>query len=258
VNAHLLKIKTLLAPQRERLLNHPMYAAITEPVHVRTFMTQHVFAVWDFMSLLKSLQATFCGCEIPWRPESKHPLAVRLINEIVLAEESDVGPTGQFLSHYEMYRMAMIQTGAPTNYIDAFILGLEANKELDELLDSSNLPNHVGSFVRSTFESIRSSTPEELAAIFLFGREDLIPDLFRGLVKQLSESQTDQYSLFEYYLQRHIEIDDDHHGPMGEDLLCLLCGSDEEKWDAAGRAAQSTLESRHELWDGILESLVTI
>ena len=257
MNANLLKIKTLLAPQREQLLHHPIYELITTPVHVRTFMAQHVFAVWDFMSLLKSLQHTFCGFEIPWRPEQKYPLAVRLINEIVLAEESDIGPTGQYLSHYEMYRMAMLQAGAPTDDIDMLMLGIEADKTLNELLASLDLPRHICRFVSSTFESIQDSSPVELAAIFLFGREDLIPDLFRGLVKQLNESQTDRYTFFEYYLQRHIEIDDDHHGPMGEELLCLLCGSDEEKWDAAGRAAQSTLASRHELWDGILKSLQT-
>ena len=176
MNANLLKIKTLLAPQREQLLHHPIYELITTPVHVRTFMAQHVFAVWDFMSLLKSLQHTFCGCEIPWRPEQKYPLAVRLINEIVLAEESDIGPTGQYLSHYEMYRMAMLQAGAPTDDIDMLMLGIEADKTLNELLASLDLPRHICRFVSSTFESIQDSSPVELADIYLFGREDLIPD----------------------------------------------------------------------------------
>ena len=258
VHPNLLRIKTLLAPQREKLLNHPIYEHIKTPIHVRKFMTQHVFAVWDFMSLLKSLQHRFCGCEVPWRPEKKYPLAVRLINEIVLAEESDVGPTGQFLSHYEMYRMAMVQAGASTKEIDMLILDVEANKDLNEILDSRKFPSHICSFLRNTFESIHQSNLEELAAIFLFGREDLIPDLFRGLINQLNQDQSNGYELFEYYLQRHIEIDDEQHGPMGEELLCLLCGVDERKWEAAGRAAKSTLESRHQLWDGILESLAAV
>ena len=45
---------------------------------------------------------------------------------------------------------------------------------------------------------------------------------------------------------------------MGEELLCLLCEGDERKWDAAGRLAKSTLASRHQLWDGILESLAAV
>ncbi|HCP85492.1 MAG TPA: heme oxygenase, partial [Planctomycetaceae bacterium] len=146
MHPNLLRIKALLAPQREKLLNHPIYEHIKKPIHVRTFMTQHVFAVWDFMSLLKSLQQRFCGCDIPWHPEKQYPLAVRLINEIVLAEESDVGPTGQFLSHYEMYRMAMVQAGASTKEIDMLILGVQANKDLNEILDSRKLPSHICSF----------------------------------------------------------------------------------------------------------------
>ncbi|HCK73008.1 MAG TPA: heme oxygenase, partial [Planctomycetaceae bacterium] len=114
-----------------------------------------------------------------------------------------------------MYRMAMVQAGASTKEIDMLILGVQANKDLNEILDSRKLPSHICSFVRNTFESIHQSNLEELAAIFLFGREDLIPDLFRGLINQLNQDQSNRYELFEYYLQRHIEIDDEQHGPMG-------------------------------------------
>ena len=76
-----------------------------------------------------------------------------------------------------MYRMAMIQAGASTKEIDMLILGVEANKDLNDILDSRKLPSHICSFVRNTFESIHQSNLEELA-LFLFGREDLIPDLF--------------------------------------------------------------------------------
>lgn len=255
MNDNLTQLKTQLVPHRERLLRHPIYELITEPIHVRTFMSQHVFAVWDFMSLLKSLQQIFCGCEIPWQPEQKHPLAVRLINEIVLAEESDIGPQGDFLSHFQLYRKAMVQSGASTDDIDSLLAGLKAGRTLKEVLGSLDLPTHLRSFVGSTFEAIHNSTPVQLASIFLFGREDLIPDLFRGLVQQLNQTQPGRYTWFEYYLERHIEIDDDHHGPMGEELLCLLCGTDEQQWAAAGHAAKSTLAKRLDLWDGILKSL---
>ena len=258
MNNNLVKIKALLKPEREKLINHPIYELITEPTHVRTFMQQHVFAVWDFMSLLKFLQSTFCGCEIPWRPGKNHPLAARLINEIVLAEESDLGPEGQFLSHFEMYRMAMLQAGAPTTDIDLLLAGIESGKALDDILGPQHFPAHVCDFVRNTFESIEKMSIEELAAIFLFGREDLIPDLFRGLVNQLNRNHASGFTVFEYYLDRHIEIDGDQHGPMGEELLSLLCGTDQCKWEAAGHAAKATLQSRLAFWDGIMDSVIAL
>ncbi len=219
-------------------------------------MSQHVFAVWDFMSLLKSLQQIFCGCELPWRPERNHPLAVRLINEIVLAEESDTGPNDEFVSHFDMYRMAMIQCGASTVDIDTVIAGIEADDDLVKVLQSSSIPTHLTDFVGATFQAIHDSTVEQLAAIFLFGREDLIPEMFRGLVGQINQSSSDDFSIFEYYLHRHIELDDDHHGPMAERLLCHLCGTDDDKWAAAAEAAKSTLSCRKVLWDGILQSII--
>ncbi len=258
MNDNLVEIKTLLKPEREKLINHPIYELITEPIHVRTFMQQHVFAVWDFMSLLKFLQNTFCGCEIPWRPKKKHPLAARLINEIVLAEESDLGPEGQFLSHFELYRMAMLQAGAPATDIDLLLGGIESGKPLDDILAPQNFPVHVCDFVSNTFESIQKMSIEELVATFLFGREDLIPDLFRGLVNRLNQTHANVFSVFEYYLNRHIEIDGDQHGPMGEQLLSLLCGADQRKWEAAGHAAKVALQSRLAFWDGIMNSVVAL
>ena len=129
---------------------------------------------------------------------------------------------------------------------------------MDDVLESQEIPSHICKSERSTLESIHNSKPEELAAFFLFGRENLIPDLFRGLVNQINQDLAERFTFFEYYLQRHIEIDDDHHGPMDEEPLSLLCGTDEAKWESAGRTAKSTLANRHQFWDGISESLVAL
>ena len=77
-----------LAPLRNELLGHPIYRRIDSLNALHVFMQHHVFAVWDFMSLLKALQRRLCCIDVPWLPPANH-LAARFINEIVLGEESD-------------------------------------------------------------------------------------------------------------------------------------------------------------------------
>ena len=83
---------------RQRLMQHPLYKSITDERGLQIFMASHVFCVWDFQCLLKSLQRHLTCVEVPWLP-SADPEARRLINEIVLDEESDLTPSGAHLSH---------------------------------------------------------------------------------------------------------------------------------------------------------------
>src|SRR5262245_17345533 len=105
------KIKLRLAPLRESLLNHPVYARLDRVEALRVFMQHHVFAVWDFMSLLKTLQQRLTCTQTPWVPPTNH-VGCRLINEIVLGEESDEDGQGKFASHFELYLRSMQQCGA--------------------------------------------------------------------------------------------------------------------------------------------------
>jgi len=68
-------------------------------------MEHHIYAVWDFMSLLKALQAAVAPAQSPWMPSSRPELR-RFINEIVLGEECDeynVAGMRRFISHFELY-----------------------------------------------------------------------------------------------------------------------------------------------------------
>ena len=100
------RLEKELLPLREVLKKHEIYKSIHSIEDIHTFMRHHVFAVWDFMSLLKQLQNLLSCNSIPWRP-SGNPAASRLINEIVWGEESDVNRHGIPMSHYEMYLEAM-------------------------------------------------------------------------------------------------------------------------------------------------------
>src|SRR5258706_12052917 len=97
---------------RKSVTGHPIYGALKNHDAIVTFMEHHVFAVWDFMSLLKSLQRNLTCVELPWVPTGPTG-SRRLINDIVLVEESDL-LGGGFISHFELYLNGMDEAGADT------------------------------------------------------------------------------------------------------------------------------------------------
>ena len=93
---------------KKQLKSHPLYQSLLHWESVRIFMETHVFAVWDFMTLLKSLQASLCSSRLPWLPPS-FPKGARLINQIIVDEETDIAPDGSVKSHFQLYLSAMEQ-----------------------------------------------------------------------------------------------------------------------------------------------------
>lgn len=239
-----------LSPLRESLLKHPLYERMEDLAALRIFMQDHVFAVWDFMSLLKALQRALTCVELPWLPVSQPRLA-RLLNEIVLGEESDLTADGEAIGHFDLYLRAMREAGADTGPIDSFIAKLRGNKGLGPALAAAGVPDHVQTFVRQTFSVIEGGKLHEIAAAFTYGREDLIPSLFGGIVARVDDVSGGKLKLFRYYLQRHIELDGDEHGALGREMVDLLCAGDPELQQESLSAAAAALHSRITLWDGI-------
>jgi hypothetical protein len=248
------KIKRELEPLRDSLLNHPVYHAIDNLSQLHSFMQYHVFAVWDFMSLLKALQQSLGVWEVPWLPPGDPP-AVRFVNEIVLGEESDEDGRGEYASHFEIYRRAMRQCNASTTQIDWFIECLKAKQPVGSALELVGAEVPVKQFVLQTFSTINSGEAVAVAAAFLFGREDLLPDIFQRVVRRLNIDEGGRLTVFQYYLERHIEIDGDQHGPLAEKLLASMCGQDKQRWEMARVAAYKALEARKSLWDGIVVAI---
>lgn len=247
-------IQARLAPLRAALVEHPIYREIDRLAALQTFMAHHVFAVWDFMSLLKALQQRLCCVTIPWTPAVDGGSS-RLVNQIVLAEESDDDGHGGFASHFEMYRRAMIRCGASTAGIDGFIAAVRRGQSVAAALDAPGVPACAGRFVRHTFEVIEGGELCAIAAAFTFGREDLLPAVFRRMVEELNAQAGGQLEDFKYYLHRHIDLDGDEHGPMAHRLVETLCGDDAGRWRIAEETAAACLEARRRLWDGIRDAI---
>jgi hypothetical protein len=238
---------------RQELLNHPIYKEVNTPEKVRIFMKHHVFAVWDFMSLLKRLQQEVTSVSVPWKPYL-NPSYTRFINEIVLAEESDEDGQGGYASHFQLYIDAMKQSGADTIPINQFLGELQKGISYEEAIKNEMIPRSVADFVHFNLELALKGEIHEVASAFFYGREDLIPDMFESLLDSLSREGA-KYDRLNYYLNRHIELDGDHHGPLAQKLLDDLCGEDDQKKVEAILIANRSLESRKKLWDGILKEI---
>lgn len=248
------RIQQLLAPLKTALLNHPVYQQIDRIESLRLFMEHHIFAVWDFMSLLKALQRRLCCVEVPWRP-AVDSFNCRMINEIVLAEESDEDGQGGYVSHFGLYRQAMIRCGASTAGIDSLLDALRDGQPLSAALEAPGIPESARQFVGRTFTIIDGENLCSIASAFTFGREDLLPSVFQRIVDELNVEASGGLEDFKYYLERHIGLDGDEHGPMANRLILSLCGADESRWQAAEEAAVESLEARRQFWDAIDSSI---
>lgn len=244
-------INSKIASQKEQLLNHSLYQKVQNLEDLHSFLETHVYAVWDFMSLLKALQAKLTCTTTPWfatpNPETRY-----LINEIVLAEETDLSMDGRHLSHFEMYLEAMEACGADTSGITNFLDEVQSFQNIFVAIKKSQLHPNIKSFLDFTFQVIEHGKAHEIAAAFTFGREDLIPSMFTEILQNFQKNfpETDLKQLI-YYFERHIELDADEHGPMAMKMIDELCGDCPKKWADVKQVAHDSLQMRIQLWNAI-------
>jgi len=249
-------INSSIRPQKELLLQHSLYGKVKSVEDLRHFLEGHVYAVWDFMSLLKALQAKLTCTATPWLPVG-NPEIRYLINEIVLAEETDLNLKGKRQSHYEMYIDAMDACGADTTTIQAFLEDVVTTQNIFVSIKKSSLHDNIKAFLDFTFRVIEQGKPHEIAAAFTFGREDLIPSMFTEILRNFQENfpETNLDELI-YYFERHIELDADEHGPMAMQMITELCGTDAQKWKEVEEVSILALEKRIGLWDALEENIL--
>ena len=243
------QINKQLEPLKNELINHSLYKHLNTPESINKFMEIHSFAVWDFMLLVKHLQINLTSIQFPWKPTANAEVR-RFINEIVLAEESDVDMNGNAVSHFELYLNAMKESNCQTDHIETFINTLPE-------INTQSIDSKIATFINFTINAVNNMKLHEVAAIFTFGRENLIPDMFTEIVKGLN-NQFGHFDTLIYYLERHIELDADDHGPIALRMISELCGSDETKWIDALTASKAALEHRIALWDYIEKEILNI
>jgi hypothetical protein len=246
------RLRTAVEPARKKVLSHQLYHELTGLGAVVTFMEHHVFAVWDFMSLLKTLQCSLTCVRVPWIP-SGPTASRRLINDIVLVEESDEFGDG-FISHFELYRDGMRQSGANTQPIDVFIELLRGGGTVIPTLKRAGAPGPAAEFVATTWEFIENPSVHCQAAAFAFGREDLIPEMFDQVAALNAELGV--LTTFVDYLRRHIQVDSEEHTPMAMQMLADLCGDDEGKWIECEETINKAYAARLQLWNGIHQAIM--
>lgn len=245
----------LIAPAREQLSHHPVYEAVASVDDLRIFMQHHVYSVWDFMSLCKSLQNELAPIQIPWAPKGD-PVVRRFINEIVLEEETDQGIPGQgpgFLSHYELYRAAMREIGADADTVHGFV-EIAAQDGIETALGADLIPAPSRTFSTQTFDFIKTGKPHVIAAAFALGREHIIPAMFRAFLDKMAITKEDAPA-FHYYLERHIHLDEDFHAPLSLRMLDAFIDNDPTKAREAEDAALLAIEVRTQFWDGVCGAL---
>jgi hypothetical protein len=248
------KLLSGIEGHRAKLKSHPLYASIQTVPQLQTFMKSHCFAVWDFMSLLKELQRRITCVDSLWIPKPNTG-SIRLVNEIVTGEESDENMAGasedeKYISHYELYLRAMREMGAGTTEIEGFVEKIRQGVPFKTALEKTPIPEHTKKFVANTIGVLGLPT-HVIASYFQFGREDPIPEMFQTILNNLEANNVKgNLECFKLYLQRHIQLDGEEHGPAGMKLVLALAKSEQEL-DEVIKYAKEAIESRISFWDGI-------
>ena len=244
-------IRNTLKPMRVRLLAHEIYLQLETLDDLREFMEHHVFAVWDNLSQLKALQNCISSSDMIWTP-SEEPISNRIINEMLVEEESDKDGNGGYISHFELYRQAMKQAGAKTYMIDRFLVLMQEEEDMEKAIQKIRMPASIAKYLRMNWELSQCEKPHKIAAAYFLGREDVVSELLHRLDGDLLDFHTKDLQLYKDYLLRHTRVNQQEQDERIEAVLTELCGDDETKWKEAEDAAKEALEARYILWDGML------
>ena len=244
--------KKKLNDLKHKITAHPLFANKLERKHICKFMESHIFAVWGFMSILKSLHKMITPNKLPWMPNknTKNGL-VNFVNEIILCEESDFVEGIGYISHFEIYLLAMKNMGARTDQLDRLTSRMSEKGYHEKHLDDLNASDEVKNFLKHDLEVSMNGTLPEIVGAFTLGREKVIPNMFGYILPAIRKTSASSFLIT--YLERHIDIDGDRHGPLSMKLLSASC--DKNQLPLAYETAIESLELRLLVWDKIYEDI---
>ena len=244
--------KKKLNDLKHKITTHPLFANKLEREHICKFMESHIFAVWGFMSILKSLQKMITPNNLPWIPNrnTKNGL-VNFVNEIILCEESDFIEGIGYISHFEIYLLAMKNIGAESVQLDKLTSKISEKGYNEKYIDDVDASNEVKSFLRHDLDVSMNGTLPEIVGAFTLGREKVIPNMFSYILPAIKATSASKHLIT--YLERHIDIDGDRHGPLSTKLLDTSC--DKKQLSLAYATAVKSLELRLLVWDKVYEDI---
>ncbi len=237
---------------KQSITTHPLFTEKLNTKQICKFMESHIFAVWGFMSILKSLQKRITPNDLPWIPNAntKNGL-INFVNEIILCEESDYIDGIGFISHFEIYLLAMKSMGAKSEQLDKFISRINNEGYDERFLDDVNTSTEVKEFLKHDLEISLNGTLPEIVGAFTLGREKVIPNMFSYILPAIKETASSKHLVT--YLERHIDIDGDRHGPLSMKLLDATCNN--EQLNTAYTTAIRSLKLRRRVWDKIYNDI---
>ncbi|MCB1745483.1 MAG: DUF3050 domain-containing protein [Gammaproteobacteria bacterium] len=249
------QLSAAVVAAKTALAEHAIYRVVDSTAKLKVFVAHHVACVWDFMSLLKSLQSDLAPVRVPWFPPAD-PEAARLVNEIVLDEECDrLTYREGHASHFVWYTEAMVELGVDTGPVRRFLAALQRGADPVVAMRESGFPTASCVFTAATLAYL-SEPLAVRAAVFMHGREDLVPRMFRPLVASLREKGIPCGRLAGY-LDRHIEVDA-AHGDNASALLERLYAAAPAERVRAETGALAALNARLKLWDAIVKACAEV
>ncbi len=237
------KLTALIKAKIQKLSHHEIYSELTSSARIKCFVSYHIFAVWDFIKLLKSLQNKI---SIALREQFKEcPSEMnRLIDEIVFAEKSDLYPYGQPNKDFDLYLRALAEIEVDPDCLWSF---LESKDNLHLLKPE------IKELVESNLRIARLGTMEEIAATFFFGREKLTSQLFTSIIKVLKQ-EGKECPILICYTERLTQENSHKSEILALKLLDYLCKDEAEKVRAL-QAGLEALNLREKLWNYTLAEM---
>jgi len=257
MNQQIIDILETINPHIQSIKNHGVFKKINSIENLKIFMEYHVFAVWDFMCLLKELHRSIVCVSSPWFPP-KDALSANLISNILVEEEGDLTEDNEtYQSHFDIYLRAMDQVQADKGVLQHFMSLLKSGISYESAIDQANLKPSISDFIKTTFSFFNLET-HQIASTFVFGREGITSEMFSNLVLNLKQKiNTDNLDILIFYCERHIELDENKHFPMGLKMLENLAGDSHEKWQEIKNAAILALDARIRFLTSIENALIS-